>query len=56
MRNSVVITQLNDFGIDQHKFHFIRFRPIQHADDNAVDANALSRTGRAGDEHMRHAF
>ncbi|MNW48049.1 hypothetical protein D3C74_253980 [compost metagenome] len=38
MRNPVIDIELDHFGVDHHKFHFIRLCFEQDAGDNAVNA------------------
>ena len=46
--------QLDHFRVDQNQLDHVR--PLRHQDgrDNRIDAHALARAGRAGDQHVRH--
>ena len=54
MRNAFVVAQLQPLGIDQDQPHFFRRRLVQHRHDEGVDGDALARSGRAGDQQVRH--
>jgi hypothetical protein len=56
MRDSVIIAQFYYFRVYQDQLDFIRRRFIKDADNDAVDANALSGPCRPCNQHMRHCF
>ena len=54
MRRAVVGDQLDHLRVDHHEVEFIGLVVHQQAGNQRVDAHALARTGRAGDEQVRH--
>ena len=54
MRDVLVHPELEALGIDHDQPHVVRRRPIEDAGEHRVDADRLARTGRPGDEQMRH--
>ena len=54
MRNILVHLQLDHLRIDHQDSQILRHRLVQKRDDHRVQPDGLTRTGRAGDEQMRH--
>ena len=54
MRDAIVNAQLNHFRVDHQQFYFIRGCFIKNADDQRVDADRFTGTGRTGNQGMRH--
>src|SRR5208282_1738481 len=55
VRNAFVIAEFEALRVHQHQPHFLWRRLVQDGHDHGVDGHALARTGRAGDEQVRHA-
>ena len=55
MRQATVLAELDLLWIDQDELDFVRRARDQQRGDQAVDAHALARPGRACDEQVRHA-
>ena len=56
MRNSVVIAQFYNLRVNQNQLHFIRICLIKKAENDTVDADRLTGTGRTCNQQMRHAL
>ena len=54
MRNAIVNTQLNHFGVDHDEPHLVRRRFVDQADQNRIDAHRLARARGTSDEHVGH--
>ncbi|MBA7698035.1 hypothetical protein ES703_106709 [subsurface metagenome] len=54
VRNNIKCRHLDHFRVNQNQLHLIRTLRKQYAGDDAIDTDALTRTGRAGNKQMRH--
>jgi len=50
------MTELDHLGVYEQEFDLIRPRPEQDRGDDGVDAHALARTGRAGNQQVGHTL
>ena len=44
----------NTFGVHQEQAHLFRLRAVQQAEQDAIETDALARTGGACHQQMRH--
>ena len=54
MGHAFIVAQFQAFWIHQDQAHLFRCRLVEHGHDHGVDGHALARSGRTGDEQMRH--
>ena len=54
MGQSVVDVQLYLFRVDEYQLQLVGLCLVEQADDDAVYADRLTHSGRAGNEQMRH--
>ena len=54
VRNVFVQSQFQPLGIDHHHLQLVGCRLVQHGDDQRIEKNALARSGRSGDQQVRH--
>ena len=54
VRDSVVNIQLDLLRVDEYQLDLVRTRLVEHRYYHAVDTDRLTRTGRTGDQYMRH--
>ena len=56
MRDIIIDSEFNAFGIHEDKLEIVWLILIEQADDDVVDTNALPGSGCARDEEVRHRF
>ena len=54
MGNPVIYRQLHHLGIDQDQTHLLRCCFIQQTDNNRINTNGFTGTGRPGNQQMGH--
>ena len=54
VREVLVHLELDHLGVDEDELHLVRARLVEDRRDERVDADALARARRAGDQEVRH--
>src|SRR5699024_9703783 len=52
--NAVINAKLDHFRVDEQKFYFLWGGVVKNADNQGVDADRFTGTGRTGNQSMRH--